>query len=62
MILKKICTPLFIVFLIIPVFIFSQEVKRNKVNQNKSTSTVKNSVLSQGNWFKFAIDTTLTFV
>ncbi len=60
MILKKI-TPLFILLLIIPVFIFSQEVKKNRNNQNKSTSTVKNSVLSQGNWYKFAIDTTGVF-
>ncbi len=61
MIFKKIYTPLFIVLLILPFFIFSQEVKRNKVYQNKATSTVKNSVLSQGNWYKFAIDTTGVF-
>ncbi len=55
MIFKKNNTLLFIV-LLLPFFVLSQEVKRNK-----SASTVKNSVLSQGNWYKFAIDTTGVF-
>ncbi len=41
-----------ILFLFITAFIFAQ---------NKSISTVKNSVLSQGTWYKFAIDTTGVF-
>ncbi len=50
MILKKIIT--FLLLLFITDFI---------VAQNKLTSTVKNSVLSQGTWYKFAIDTTGVF-
>ena len=42
----------FLYFLFITAFI---------VAQNKSVSTVKNSVLSQGTWYKFAIDTTGVF-
>ena len=61
MILKKIYTPLFILLLSIPIVIFSQEIKRNNTSYNKSTSTLKNSVLSQGNWYKFTIDTTGVF-
>ncbi|HBK70918.1 MAG TPA: hypothetical protein DDZ39_04550 [Flavobacteriaceae bacterium] len=61
MILKINSKTLFIFLFIIPFFIFSQEVKRNNTNFNKSISTVKNSVLSQGDWYKFAIDTTGVF-
>ena len=50
MMLKKIST--LILFLLITAFIFAQK---------KSVSTVKNSVLSQGTWFKFAVDTTGVF-
>jgi hypothetical protein len=50
MILKKKNT--LILFLFITAFIFAQK---------KSVSIVKNSVLSQGNWYKFAIDTTGVF-
>ena len=50
MMLKKKST-LFI-FLLITSFIFAQ---------SKSFSSIKNSVLSQGTWFKFSIDTTGVF-
>jgi len=50
MIFKKYITLL--LFLFITAFI---------VAQNKSVSTVKNSVLSQGTWYKFSIDTTGIF-
>ncbi len=50
MILKK--SKILLIFLFISAFI---------VAQNKSVSTVKNSVLSQGTWYKFAIDTTGVF-
>ena len=39
-------------FLLITSFIFAQ---------SKSFSSIKNSVLSQGTWFKFSIDTTGVF-
>ncbi len=41
-----------LLFLIITTFVFAQ---------NKSSSTVKNAILSQGTWYKFAIDTTGVF-
>ncbi len=50
MIIKKNNTLL--LFLFITAFI---------VAQNKSVSTIKNSVLSEGTWYKFAIDTTGVF-
>ncbi len=53
-------TPILLLLLIIPLFLCTQEIKRNK-SYYKSTSTVKNSVLSQGNWYKFAVDTSGVF-
>ena len=50
MMLKKNST--LIIFLLITVFVFAQ---------SKSFSSIKNSVLSQGTWFKFSIDTTGVF-
>ena len=41
-----------LLFLLVTTFVFSQK---------KTSSTVKNSVLSQGSWYKFAIDTTGVF-
>ena len=56
---KKLHT--FILFLLISVIITAQDTANNSLLQYKST-TVKNSVLAQGTWYKFAVDTTGIFI
>ena len=51
---------IYIVPLLIP-FLLSAQIGANKTTSNFKPSTVKNSVLSQGTWYKFAIDTTGVF-
>ena len=53
-------TSLLIVFAIIT-FIFGQKIEENNFSQNNFKSSVKNSVLAEGTWYKFAIDTTGVF-
>ncbi|MGB5464274.1 MAG: hypothetical protein WBM92_12995, partial [Aureibaculum sp.] len=53
-------TSLLIVFAI-TTFIFGQKIEENNFSQNNFKSSVKNSVLAEGTWYKFAIDTTGVF-
>ncbi|MDY7395406.1 type IX secretion system sortase PorU [Aureibaculum sp. 2210JD6-5] len=59
--MKKIVTYLVHLLYIVPFFVFSQNTERNVAFKQKSFSTIKNSVLSQGTWYKFAVDTTGIF-
>ncbi|MET2985538.1 type IX secretion system sortase PorU [Aureibaculum conchae] len=59
--LKKFATHLIYLLYIVPFLVYSQNTVRNTISGLKSFSTVKNSALSQGTWYKFAIDTTGVF-
>ncbi len=58
--MSKIKYFLYIVTALMPLLLLAQPRERN-TNSNVKSSTVKNSVLSQGTWYKFAIDTTGVF-
>ncbi|RPD99925.1 T9SS C-terminal target domain-containing protein [Aureibaculum marinum] len=46
---------------IVPFFVYAQNIESNTTFNKKFVSTLKNSVLSKGTWYKFAIDTTGIF-
>ncbi|MBT8384822.1 MAG: type IX secretion system sortase PorU, partial [Bacteroidia bacterium] len=50
-----------LIILVINTFIFGQKIEENYLSRNNFQSSVKNSVLAEGTWYKFAIDTSGVF-
>lgn len=59
--LKKFTVNILHLLYIVPLLVCSQNTDKNNMSGQKSFSTVKNSALSQGTWYKFSIDTTGVF-